>query len=72
MAEFTWGDTVLVSPDAAKNFNPNEKGSVVGFREVPDSRTGSQITVCTVEFSDGTDIEIPESLLIRIDELSDS
>lgn len=70
-SEITWGDTVLVSPNAPAEFQPGAQGSVSGFRDVKQSVESQEIDssagqrLYLVEFPDGTAIEIPASLLVK-------
>ena len=69
--EITWGDTVIVSHDAPSQFHPGFRGSVSGIRDVganpsqlePESETSARLY--SVEFSNGTAIEIPEHYLSK-------
>jgi hypothetical protein len=54
---FTWGDTVVVAASAPPDMRPGDKGWVVGMIERPEG------TEYTVEFGDGSSVEIPESRL---------
>jgi hypothetical protein len=55
--KFTWGDLVIVSAAAPTQMRPGELGDVVGITEQTTE------TIYTIEFGDGRDAEVPESLL---------
>jgi hypothetical protein len=55
--KFTWGDLVTVIPTAPTRMRPGEVGDVVGITEQKTE------TIYTIEFGDGRDAEVPESLL---------
>ena len=67
--KFTWGDPIVISKDAPSVFHPGEFGSVCGFYEIL-SEEGTKKFQCnlgdwvyTIEFEDGSDIEIAECFL---------
>lgn len=55
--KFTWGDTVVVHASAPSPMRPGAVGEVVGFTRKSDE------TTYTVEFGDGRDVQVPQSLL---------
>lgn len=69
MSNFTWGDTVRVKPDAPAEFEPGKIGSVCSVdlieTEFRAKSTGAEIGEYshTVEWIDGSDIEIPAKWL---------
>lgn len=66
--EFTWGDEVRVVAHAPAEMRPGAIGCVVVLDAWPDSPAlpdGSRPTYFVVEFSDGKDATIPETLLER-------
>lgn len=69
----TWGDTVLVSDDAPEQLRPGCFASVVGI-STEDQRAGGYLerfpsgTVYTIEFGDGSDAEVHESMVSRATE----
>jgi hypothetical protein len=67
--KFTWGDPVVVVKDVPTCFHPGEFASVCGFYKVI-SEEGAKAFQCnigdwiyTVEFQDGSDIQIAEPYL---------
>lgn len=67
--KFTWGDAVLVSSNAVPIYHPGEFASICGFYKIK-SEEGAKEFQCdvgdwiyTIEFSDGSDIEIAECFL---------
>lgn len=66
---FTWGDSVKVIEDAPENFFPNRKGEVVGFYKVETEsealkkKTEIGTYLYEIEFSDGSQTDIPEKYL---------
>ncbi len=57
MSKFTYGDTVKVNESADVKLRPGQTGSIVGIQPSQGQ------TTYTVEFGDGADCEIDESLL---------
>jgi hypothetical protein len=55
--KFTWGNLVIVSASAPTHMRPGELGDVVAITHRATE------TTYTVEFGDGRDAEVPESLL---------
>jgi hypothetical protein len=68
MPVFTWNDTVRVKHSASANLRPGSLASVVGVHIEAD-RTGEFLkefplgVVYTIEFEDGSSVQIHESLL---------
>lgn len=71
--EFDWNDTVAVVDNAPEKFGPSKIAAVVGMRvvenEIQASAAGFPIgtVLYMVEFSDGSMVEVPASLLRRAD-----
>ena len=69
MSEFTWGDAVRISASAPARFQPGKIGSVCTVdlieTEHHANHTGARIGEYShlVEWSDGSDIEIPAKWL---------
>lgn len=67
--KFTWGDSVTVSGGAPEKFKPKRKGEVVGFYQIEAEDVAAArgypvgAIIYTIEFSDGSDLEIPEAFL---------
>ncbi|MEM9377462.1 MAG: hypothetical protein AAGA72_14675 [Pseudomonadota bacterium] len=72
MSKFTWGDTVRVTKNAPHNFEPGKIGSVCSVdlieTEIRAEQTGAEIGgYChVVEWTDGSDIEIPAKWLEKV------
>jgi hypothetical protein len=67
--KFTWGDPVVITKDAPTHLHPGEFASVCGFYNIT-SEEGASAFQCdigdwiyTVEFPDGSDIQIAEPYL---------
>ena len=58
MREITWGDTVQVVSEAPTEFRPGELGSICGVSEIRDETSGALVKMFTVEFGDGTDVNL--------------
>lgn len=77
--KFTWGDVVRVSEEAFHVMRPGEEGSVVGMAEAGTQdraeKHGADLgeMMYTVEFGDGSSVEVPERWLekVQLPELSD-
>lgn len=71
--EFDWNEAVLVADHAPSKFGPSKIGAVVGMRSVENeihaSAAGFPIgtVLYMVEFSDGSMVEVPATLLRRAD-----
>jgi hypothetical protein len=67
--KFTWGDPICIVKSAPFQFHPGEFASVCGFYKVISEETAREFQcsigdwVYTVEFQDGSDIEIAEHYL---------
>ncbi len=68
-SKFTRGDSVIIRKNSPAKFHPGEFASVCGFYKVQSKETAKELEckigdwVYTVEFGDGSDIQIPESYL---------
>ena len=69
--KFTWGDSVTIAKNAPPGFHPSEFASICGFYQIT-SEEGAKAFECnigdwiyTVEFSDGSDIQIAEPYLVK-------
>lgn len=67
--KYTWNDLVIIKKEAPAKFHPGEIGVVCGmskiqFEEVAN-KYGSQVGdwICTVEFGDGSDMQVPKNYL---------
>lgn len=66
---FTWGDPIIIVKNAPPRFHPNEFASVCGFYKVISEETAKEFQcnigdwIYTVEFSDGSDIQVAELYL---------
>ena len=69
----TWGDSVRVSASAPDELRPGSPAEVVGVTRAETSVLAARFRVpvgtevYTVEFSDGSSLEIPEDLLEHTD-----
>ena len=54
---FTWGDCVKVAESAPANLRPGARAAIVGLDDRADQ------PAYTVEFGDGSDAEIAETML---------
>ena len=67
--KFDYGDVVKVSEIASQEFRPGDFGSVCGMRHIKSEgfkykvSDALEIAMYTVEYADGTDMEIPEEWL---------
>ena len=67
--KFTWGDSVLILKSAPAKFHPGEVASVCGFYKITAQQSANEYLcnigdwVYTVEFGDGSDIQIAEHYL---------
>jgi hypothetical protein len=58
--DLSWGDVIRVSPHADSRYRPAAKASVVGLPEAGGVTAGQRVTI---EYEDGSDVEIPVELL---------
>lgn len=67
--EFDWGEAVFVSPDAPKEYRPSSIADVVGMIFINTSQLAQNFNVMlntwvyTIEYTDGSSIELPEMFL---------
>jgi len=67
--KFTWGDSVVIVKSAPPGFHPGEFASVCGFYKISSEENAKEFQckvedwVYTVEFPDGSDIQIAELYL---------
>ena len=71
MSKFTWGDSVRIKLTAPARLRPGEGGEVVAITKIENQHQAEHydvaigITTYLVEFGDGQDVTVPESLLER-------
>ena len=69
MSKATWGDTVRIKETASAQSRPGSLAAVCGIRDVQIAEIANLFNcqigtfLYLVEFSDGTSIELPESLV---------
>ena len=69
--KFDYGDSVLIRNDAPDKYKPNNRASICGMRAAENEQTAKEFgiklyhKIYTVEFGDGSSIEIPEIYLIE-------
>jgi hypothetical protein len=67
--KFTWGDAVIISGSAPAHFHPGEFASVCGFYKITSEESSKKFQcnvkdwIYTVEFGNGSSIELPECYL---------
>ena len=67
--KFTWGDSIVITKNAPSNFHPGEFASVCGFYKTISEESTKKFQskigdwIYTVEFPDGSDIQIAEIYL---------
>lgn len=67
--QFAWGDTVRIVPGAPERFKPGDLGEVCSIGTIETEKTSRDFgeplgsTFYTIEFGDGTLLEIPERYL---------
>jgi len=67
--KFTWGDSVVIAESAPTRFHPGEFASVCGFYQIASKNSAKEFEcnvkdwIYTVEFGDGSDIQIAELYL---------
>jgi hypothetical protein len=73
---FTWGDLVLILKNAPSPFHPGELASVCGFYQVTSKDIAQDFHcdigdwIYTVEFGDGSDVEVPGTYLMKLENSS--
>lgn len=72
---FTWNDLVIIKPNAPPSYYPGKIAVVCGMEQVKSEKLSNEFNIMigdwiyTVEFGDGSSIEIPESYLEKYQEL---
>ncbi len=72
--KFTWGEAVLVKKNAPQTFHPGEFASICSVIKLDpedllkDPSLMSAKWLYTIEFEDGSSIEIPEKYLEKYEE----
>ena len=67
--KFTWGDSIMIAKNAPPSFHPGEFASICGFYKISSKESAKELQckvgdwVYTVEFSDGSSLEVPEPSL---------
>jgi hypothetical protein len=67
--KYTWGDTVEIESNAPDKYKKFNLGEIVGYFIIEDEQNSNQFNLpigtilYTIEFGDGTDIDIPEQYL---------
>jgi hypothetical protein len=70
--KFTWGDSVIIRENTPSKFQPGKLASICGFYKLQSEETEKEFGcktgewIYTVEFGDGSDIQIPERYLDKI------
>jgi hypothetical protein len=68
----TWGDDAKIIESAPKRYHPGEEGSVCGVYEIIDESVANEFSqemgskFYTIEFGDGSSVEVPEMYLKKI------
>ena len=71
--KFTWGDPIIITKNAPTRLHQGEFASVCGFYKVISEEAAKEFQcnigdwIYTVEFSDGSDIQIAEPYLEKYD-----
>jgi hypothetical protein len=66
---FTWNDLVIIKSNAPSHYYPGKIGVVCGMEQIKSEKLSNEFNVkmgdwlYTVEFGDGTSIEVPEYYL---------
>lgn len=72
--KFTWGDSIVIAKSAPTHLHPGEFASVCGFRKITAEESAKEFQcnlgdwIYTVEFSDGSDIQIAELYLEKYED----
>lgn len=72
--QFTWGETVKIAIDAPKAYKPGELAEICSMWEIEtfenSKRRGEPVgtVIYSIEFGDGTLIEIPDRYLEKYQE----
>lgn len=73
--KFTWGDSIIIIKSAPDQFHPGEMASICGFHKIKSLETAAQFScnvgewIYTVEFGDGSDIQVAEHYLEKSPEI---
>lgn len=71
---FTWNDLVFIKLNAPLNFSPGKVAVICGFEQVKSKKLSNEFNLkigdwlYTVEFGDGSSIEVPEFYLEKYQE----
>lgn len=71
---FTWNDLVIIKSTAPPNYFPGKIAVVCGMEHIKSEKLASEFNVTigdwiyTVEFGDGSSIEVPELYLEKYNE----
>ncbi len=66
---YTWNDSVLIKSNAPSSYFPGKSAAVCGIEQVKSQELASEFEIkigdwlYTVEFGDGSSIEVPEIYL---------
>jgi hypothetical protein len=69
--KFTWGDPIVIAESAPTQFHPGEFASICGFYKITSEESAKEFQcnvgdwIYTVEFQDGSDIQIAEPYLVK-------
>lgn len=69
---FTWNDLVVIVPNAPTSYSPGQIAVICGMEKVGSSKLSLEFNVemgswiYTIEFGDGSSMEIPEIYLKKI------
>jgi hypothetical protein len=72
---FTWNDLVVIKPNAPFSYFPGKIAVVCGMEQVKSKKLSNEYDIdigdwlYTVEFGDGSSIEVPEFFLDRYQEI---
>lgn len=64
--EITWGDTIQVTGDAPLKYRPGQFAAVCGVRETSKGEAVTAELIFTIEFGDGSSIDIPSELVEKV------
>lgn len=71
---FTWNDLVITRPNAAIHYFPGEITVICGMEQIKSEKLAKEFGMnigewlYTIEFGDGSSIEIPEKYLEKYEE----
>ncbi len=72
--KFTWGSAVSVKKKAPQNYRPGEFASICGIDQITTQKEADELLckkgewIYTIEYEDGSSIEVPESYLEKYQE----